>query len=33
MELFGIGIVVGIVIGAFGYALFKKYVTIKTDEV
>jgi hypothetical protein len=33
MEIFGIGVVVGVVIGVFGYSLFKKYVTIKTDEV
>jgi hypothetical protein len=33
MEIFGIGIVVGIVIGVFGHYIFNKYVTIKTDDV
>jgi hypothetical protein len=31
MEIFGIGVVVGIVIGVFGHYIFSKYITIKTD--
>ena len=33
MEIFGIGVIIGIVVGAFGYYLFNKYVTIKTTDV
>jgi|WetSurSiteA1Bulk_404760.scaffolds.fasta_scaffold14288_6 hypothetical protein len=31
MEIFFIGVVVGVVVGVFGHYIFNKYVTIKTD--